>query len=107
MAELRSHPTAKPVALVGDAFEDCTRRGDIVLDTFSLLTGLHPPGCSPGAEPPLQAHNRQDRERDCRKSILDTGDFTNIRVTDTGSAERPFLSVVSTSCADSEICFCA
>jgi DNA modification methylase len=35
MAELRSHPTAKPVALVADAIKDCTRRGDIVLDTFS------------------------------------------------------------------------
>jgi DNA modification methylase len=35
MDELRSHPTAKPVALVADAIRDCTRRGDIVLDTFS------------------------------------------------------------------------
>jgi DNA modification methylase len=34
MAELRSHPSAKPVALVADAIKDCTRRGDIVLDTF-------------------------------------------------------------------------
>jgi DNA modification methylase len=35
MDELRSHPTAKPVALVADAIKDCTRRGDIVLDTFA------------------------------------------------------------------------
>jgi DNA modification methylase len=35
MDELRAHPTAKPVALVADAMRDCTRRGDIVLDTFS------------------------------------------------------------------------
>jgi DNA modification methylase len=35
MDELRSHPTPKPVALVADAIKDCTRRGDIVLDTFS------------------------------------------------------------------------
>lgn len=35
MEELRSHPTAKPVALVADAMRDCTRRGDVVLDTFS------------------------------------------------------------------------
>jgi DNA modification methylase len=35
MEDLRSHPTAKPVALVADAMRDCTRRGDIVLDTFS------------------------------------------------------------------------
>jgi DNA modification methylase len=35
MEELRSHPTAKPVALVADAIKDCTRRGDVVLDTFS------------------------------------------------------------------------
>lgn len=32
--ELRAHPTAKPVALVADAIKDCTRRGDVVLDTF-------------------------------------------------------------------------
>jgi len=32
---LRSHPTVKPVALVADAIKDCTRRNDIVLDTFS------------------------------------------------------------------------
>jgi DNA modification methylase len=35
MDELRSHPTAKPVALVADAIKDCTRRGGIVLDAFS------------------------------------------------------------------------
>jgi DNA modification methylase len=35
MEELSSHPTAKPVALVADAMRDCTRRHDIVLDTFS------------------------------------------------------------------------
>jgi DNA modification methylase len=35
MEERRAHPSAKPVALVADAIEDCTRRGDIVLDTFS------------------------------------------------------------------------
>jgi DNA modification methylase len=34
MEELRSHPTAKPVALVVDALKDCTRHGDVVLDTF-------------------------------------------------------------------------
>jgi DNA modification methylase len=34
MEELRSHPSAKPVALVADAIKDCTRRRDIVLDTF-------------------------------------------------------------------------
>src|SRR5712691_208322 len=32
--ELKSHPTVKPVALVAEAMKDCTRRGDIVLDTF-------------------------------------------------------------------------
>jgi DNA modification methylase len=35
MEELRSHPSSKPVALVADAIKDCTRRGDVVLDTFS------------------------------------------------------------------------
>ena len=37
MEELRLHPSAKPVALVADAIKDCTRRGDIVLDTFCGL----------------------------------------------------------------------
>src|SRR5215470_3243303 len=32
--ELKCHPTVKPVALVADAIKDCTRRGDVVLDTF-------------------------------------------------------------------------
>jgi DNA modification methylase len=31
---LKAHPTAKPVALIADALKDCTKRGDIVLDTF-------------------------------------------------------------------------
>lgn len=34
MDELSLHPTVKPVALVADAMRDCTRRGDIVLDSF-------------------------------------------------------------------------
>jgi len=34
MDELRAHPTAKPVAMVADAMKDCTRRREIVLDTF-------------------------------------------------------------------------
>jgi DNA modification methylase len=34
LEELRSHPSAKPVALIADAIKDCTRRGEIVLDTF-------------------------------------------------------------------------
>jgi DNA modification methylase len=32
--ELSMHPTVKPVALVADAMRDCSRRGQIVLDTF-------------------------------------------------------------------------
>jgi DNA modification methylase len=35
MEQLKSHPTVKPVSMVCDAIKDCTRRGDIVLDTFS------------------------------------------------------------------------
>jgi DNA modification methylase len=35
MDELGARPTTKPVALVIDALKDCTRRGDIVLDTFA------------------------------------------------------------------------
>jgi DNA modification methylase len=35
MDELRSHPTVKPVALVVDAIKDCTRRDDVILDTFA------------------------------------------------------------------------
>jgi hypothetical protein len=34
MDELKSHPTVKPVRMIADAMRDCTRRGDIVLDTF-------------------------------------------------------------------------
>jgi len=34
MADLASHPTVKPVLLIADAMKDCTRRNDIVLDTF-------------------------------------------------------------------------
>lgn len=34
MDDLRSHPTVKPVLLVSDAMRDCTKRNDIVLDTF-------------------------------------------------------------------------
>jgi DNA modification methylase len=32
--ELAMHPTVKPVALVADAILDCSRRSDIVLDSF-------------------------------------------------------------------------
>jgi DNA modification methylase len=32
--ELKSHPTVKSVALVADAMKDCSRRGDVVLDSF-------------------------------------------------------------------------
>ncbi len=34
MEELAMHPTVKPTALVADAIKDCSRRGDIVLDSF-------------------------------------------------------------------------
>ncbi|MGM4989779.1 site-specific DNA-methyltransferase [Tardiphaga sp. 841_E9_N1_2] len=34
MDDLRSHPTVKPVQLISDAMRDCTKRRDIVLDTF-------------------------------------------------------------------------
>jgi DNA modification methylase len=32
--ELAMHPTVKPVALVADAFKDCSQRGGLVLDPF-------------------------------------------------------------------------
>jgi DNA modification methylase len=32
--DLTMHPTVKPVAMVADAVHDCSRRGDIVLDSF-------------------------------------------------------------------------
>jgi DNA modification methylase len=32
--DLRAHPTIKPVAMIADAIKDCTRRDEIVLDTF-------------------------------------------------------------------------
>jgi DNA modification methylase len=34
LADLAMHPTVKPVALVADAIRDCSRRGDLVLDSF-------------------------------------------------------------------------
>jgi DNA modification methylase len=34
MDDLKAHPTVKPIALVADVMKDCSRRGDIVLDTF-------------------------------------------------------------------------
>lgn len=34
-ADLEMHPTVKPTALVIDAIKDCSRRGDLVLDSFS------------------------------------------------------------------------
>lgn len=33
-AELEWHPTVKPAAMVADALQDVTRRGDLVLDVF-------------------------------------------------------------------------
>jgi DNA modification methylase len=33
-AELKMHPTVKPVAMIADALRDCSHRGDIVLDNF-------------------------------------------------------------------------
>lgn len=33
--KLASHPTMKPTALVADALRDCSKRGDIVLDSFA------------------------------------------------------------------------
>jgi len=34
LEDLRGHPTVKPVGMIADAIKDCTRRGEIVLDTF-------------------------------------------------------------------------
>ncbi len=34
LKDLAMHPTAKPVGLVADAILDCSRRGDLVLDSF-------------------------------------------------------------------------
>src|SRR5690348_5906250 len=33
--ELEMHPTVKPVALIADAIQDCSRRGEIIHDSFS------------------------------------------------------------------------
>jgi DNA modification methylase len=32
---LAGHPTPKPLALVGDAILDCSKRGGIILDAFA------------------------------------------------------------------------
>ncbi len=34
LQDLADHPTVKPTRLVADALKDCTRRGDVVLDSF-------------------------------------------------------------------------
>jgi DNA modification methylase len=34
LTDLAAHPTVKPVGLVADAILDCSRRGDLVLDSF-------------------------------------------------------------------------
>lgn len=34
MADLKAHPTVKPVAMIVDAIKDATKRGEIVLDAF-------------------------------------------------------------------------
>jgi ParB-like chromosome segregation protein Spo0J len=34
MNDLHAHPTVKPVAMIADSMKDCTRRNEIVLDTF-------------------------------------------------------------------------
>jgi len=34
LEDLRGHPTVKPVSMIAEAMKDCTRRGQIVLDTF-------------------------------------------------------------------------
>ena len=34
-ADLKMHPTVKPVAMIADAIKDCTKRGHIVLDPFA------------------------------------------------------------------------
>jgi DNA modification methylase len=34
LEDLAAHPTVKPVALVADAIKDCTRRREVVVDTF-------------------------------------------------------------------------
>jgi DNA modification methylase len=35
LEELHMHPTVKPVALIADAIKDCSRRGDLILDSFA------------------------------------------------------------------------
>ena len=32
--DLRAHPTVKPVAMIADAIKDCTRRDQVILDSF-------------------------------------------------------------------------
>ena len=44
MEELALHPTVKPAALVADAIKDCSRRGDIVLDTGTTLIAAQKSG---------------------------------------------------------------
>ena len=57
LEDLKSHPTVKPVTLISDAMRDCTRRGDIVVDTFQWLRN-HDPGCGACGPTRLCAGNR-------------------------------------------------
>jgi DNA modification methylase len=45
---LGAHPTVKPVAMIADILRDCTKRGDVVIDTFlgsgSTLMAAHETG---------------------------------------------------------------
>ena len=66
LEELAAHPTVKPVAMVVDALKDCTKRGDVVLDSFCGIRH-HPPrrregretSLCPGARAPLRGRRRK------------------------------------------------
>ena len=58
MDELAVHPTVKPVAMVADALKDCTRRGDIVLDTFAALARRSSRPNASGAAPIRSSSSR-------------------------------------------------
>jgi ParB-like chromosome segregation protein Spo0J len=53
--DLHAHPTVKPIAIIADAIKDCTRRHQIVLDTFcgsgtTILAAERVGRCARGVE---------------------------------------------------------
>ena len=80
-ADLKLHPTVKPVEMVADAIKDCTHRGDIVLDPFggsgtTLIAAEQTGRCARLIElDPLYCDVivRRWQQLTCKDAVLDAG----------------------------------